>query len=66
MLKRIIQACFLIIGGTLGMFLIPKLLILLDANDISYINNPYVTAILGALIFYIFTFWSIDHIVHFI
>ena len=40
MLKRIIQACFLILGGTLGMVLIPKLLILVHADDIIYINNP--------------------------
>lgn len=66
MLKRIIQACFLIIGGTLGMFLIPKLLILIKANDITIINNPYVTAILGALIFFLFIFWSVDHVVNFI
>ena len=26
MLKRIVQACFLIIGGTLGILLIPELL----------------------------------------
>ncbi|WP_050613608.1 PIN/TRAM domain-containing protein [Bacillus testis] len=66
MLKRIIQACFIIFGGTLGMFLIPKLLILINADDINYINNPYVTAILGAIIFYIFTFWTIDYVVNFV
>ena len=36
MLKRIIQACFLIVGGTLGMFLIPELLNVIHANDIDY------------------------------
>ncbi|WP_042353219.1 PIN/TRAM domain-containing protein [Bacillus massiliigorillae] len=66
MLKRIIQACLLIIGGTLGMILIPKILILINADDINYINNPYVTAILGAIIFYLITFWSVDYVLNFI
>ncbi|MGM9923044.1 MAG: PIN/TRAM domain-containing protein [Bacillus sp. (in: firmicutes)] len=66
MLKRIIQACLLIIGGTLGMILIPKLLVLFGADDIIFINNPYVTAILGAIIFYLISFWSVDYILNFI
>ena len=66
MLRRILQACFLIIGGTIGAMTIPRLLTLMGANDIAFINNPIVTAILGALIFYLFTFWFIDYIVNFI
>jgi uncharacterized protein YacL len=66
MLKRIIQACFLIIGGTLGILLIPELLTVLHADDIAIINNPYVTFILGAIIFYLLTFWAIDYVVDFI
>lgn len=34
MLKRIVQACFLIIGVTLGIFLIPDLLKLISLDDI--------------------------------
>ncbi|MGN1385170.1 MAG: PIN/TRAM domain-containing protein, partial [Bacillus sp. (in: firmicutes)] len=63
MLKRITQACLLIIGGTLGMVLIPKLLMLIGADDINYINNPYVAALLGALIFYLITFWTVDYVI---
>ncbi|WP_110925979.1 PIN/TRAM domain-containing protein [Bacillus massiliglaciei] len=65
MLKRIIQACFLIVGGTLGIFLIPELLILLHAEDMALINNPYVSVLLGAIIFYFITFWAVDYVVHF-
>jgi uncharacterized protein YacL len=65
MLKRIIQACFLIIGGTLGIFLIPDLLILINFDDIPLINNPYVSAISGALIFYLITFWAVDYFTNF-
>src|SRR3954466_7962644 len=66
MLKRIVQACFLIIGGTLGILLLPELFKLLHINDIPLINNSYVTAILGAIIFYLITFWAVDYVFNFI
>lgn len=66
MLRRIIQACFLIIGGTLGIFLIPDLLALMNAGDMTLINNPYVTAVIGALIFYLLTFWAVDPVTNFV
>ena len=53
MLRRIVQVCFLIIGGTLGLFLIPDVYQLFFTNDIPLINNPYVSVILGSLIFYL-------------
>ncbi|PLR96342.1 PIN/TRAM domain-containing protein [Bacillus sp. T33-2] len=66
MLRRIIQACFLIIGGTLGIFLIPDLLLMLNLEDIPLINNPYSSAVLGALIFYLITFWAVDYVTGFV
>ncbi|MCM3588471.1 PIN/TRAM domain-containing protein [Mesobacillus maritimus] len=66
MLRRIIQACFLIIGGTLGIFLIPDLIWLIELENISFLANPYVSAILGALIFYFITFWAVDYVTNFI
>ena len=65
MLRRIVQVCFLITGGTLGLFLIPDLFNLANI-DIPLINNPYVSVILGSIIFYFITFWAIDHVVNFI
>lgn len=64
MLKRIVQACFLILGGTLGIFLIPELLKLLKLDGVALINNPYISAIIGAIIFYLITFWAVDYIVN--
>ncbi len=66
MLKRIVQACFLITGGTLGILLIPQLLSLLNMDNIPAINNSYVTVILGAIIFYLITFWAVDYVIDFI
>jgi len=66
MLKRLVQACFLIIGGTLGIFLLPALFKLFNLHDIIFLNNSYVTAILGAIIFYFITFWTVDYVVGFV
>ncbi|MBL4950960.1 PIN/TRAM domain-containing protein [Neobacillus sp. YIM B02564] len=66
MLKRIVQACFLLIGGTLGILFLPKLLNVAGMGDLSLINNSYVTAILGAIIFYLLTFWAVDYVLNFI
>ena len=66
MLKRIVQACFLIVGGTLGIFLLPELLTVINLDDITLINNPYMTAIFGAIIFYIITFWAVEYVVNFV
>src|SRR5947207_1021247 len=66
MLKRIVQACFLITGGTLGILLIPDLLSMLKISDNLIINNSYVSAILGAIIFYLITFWAVDYVIGFI
>ena len=65
MLRRIVQVCFLIIGGTLGLFLIPDLFNL-TSIDIPLINNPYVSVIAGSIVFYFLTFWAIDYVVNFI
>jgi uncharacterized protein YacL len=66
MLKRIIQACFLITGGTIGIFLSPDFMALLNIESIPVINNPYISAIFGALIFYLITFWAVDYFTNFI
>ena len=66
MLKRIVQACFLITGGTLGILFLPQLLVLLHLNDSQLINNSYVTAILGAIIFYLISFWAVEYVIGFI
>jgi uncharacterized protein YacL len=66
LLKRIVQACFLIIGGTLGILLIPELLKLMNMNNIPIVSNSYVAAILGAIIFYLITFWAVDYVFEFI
>ncbi|MDQ0247676.1 uncharacterized protein YacL [Bacillus fengqiuensis] len=66
MLKRIVQLFFIITGGTLGVFFIPELIDLLNMQGITFLEKSYVHAVLGALLFYIVTFWVVDYVVNFI
>ncbi|WP_071458918.1 PIN/TRAM domain-containing protein [Bacillus massilinigeriensis] len=66
MLRRIIQACFLFTGGTLGIFLIPDLVTLINLEDVPLLVSPYVSAVLGAIIFYLITFWAVGHVTNFV
>jgi len=66
MLRRIVQVCFLIFGGALGILLIPDIFELFQWDDNIFLNNSYVTATLGAIIFYFITFWAVDYVVNFI
>ncbi|MBO9131067.1 PIN/TRAM domain-containing protein [Bacillus sp. 165] len=66
MLKRVVQIFFLIVGGTLGIFFIPKVVNLLNVGSIGWLEESYVRAIIGAAILFITTFWLVDYIVHLI
>lgn len=63
MLRRMVQLFFVILGGTLGIFFIPELFSLLNIGDIPFLTKPYTVAILGAIIFFILTFWLVDYVV---
>ena len=65
MLKRIIQILFLLIGATVGIILLPNVFGLISFLDNPWINNPYVAAIAGALIFLILSFLFADLLVNF-
>ncbi len=66
MLRRIVQAIFIILGGTLGLFVLPELFHLLKLPEARLLYNPYTTTVLGAIIFYLLTFWAVDYVVNFV
>jgi len=66
MLTRFVQVVFLLIGSILGIMFLPVLYEWIGIDHILLLNNPYVSAILGAIIFYIMTFWAVRHVVNFI
>ncbi|MBZ8125550.1 PIN/TRAM domain-containing protein [Bacillus thuringiensis] len=66
MLKRIVQLFFLVIGGALGIYLIPKVINVLDIGTVPLLEGSYVRAIIGAIILFLTTFWLVDYIVQLI
>lgn len=66
LIKRIIQLFFLSVGGMLGILFMPQLLELMNMQDIPFINTPYTLAVLGAIIFFVATFWLVDYVVNWI
>lgn len=66
MIKRIVQLFFIVIGGALGIFLIPKIIDVLNIGPDSWLSLSYVRAIIGAIVLFLATFWVVDYIVRFI
>ena len=66
MLKKVVQASFLLTGGTLGVLFLPHLFKLFSFTSNPFINNPYVSAILGAVILFILSIFLTEPIVNFV
>lgn len=66
MLRRVVQVSFLLMGGTLGVLFLPQLFDLFTFSSKAIINNPYVAAITGAVLFFTLTFFLITPVVNFI
>lgn len=66
MLKRVIQFAFLLIGGALGLVFLPPLYEFINLSSNPWINNPYVSVILGAVLLFILSFSLSDYCVRFI
>ncbi len=66
MLKRIVQAFFIILGAVVGIFIIPELFLLLNAKDIPFITNAYSSALIGAFVFFIIGKWCTGYVVNWV
>lgn len=56
MLKRFIQIAFLFIGGAMGLVLLPPLFDLIHLSSNPWINNPYVSVAVGAIVLFALSF----------
>lgn len=63
MVKRIVQLFFLAVGGTLGAMFLPDLFQLLNVSDLPLLHHSYLLALLGAVLFFLLTFWLVDYVV---
>ncbi len=66
LLKWIIQIAFVLIGGTLGLLFLPHLYELINLSQIPWINNLYVSILIGAVLLYVAALFLTDYLVHFI
>ncbi|MFD1850730.1 PIN/TRAM domain-containing protein [Oceanobacillus bengalensis] len=66
MLKIIVNLFFVILGGTAGFIYVPEIIYLLDFTDVSWVASPYLGMILGAIIFFLISYWIAGYIVGFL
>lgn len=66
MLKRIIQIAFLFIGGALGFVFLPPLYEIINLSSSPWLNNPYTSVAIGALLLFLLSFSLSDYCVKFI
>ncbi|MFZ4454366.1 PIN/TRAM domain-containing protein [Salibacterium aidingense] len=65
MLKRIVQLFFILAGATLGFIFIPEFISLLNYSSMpDWLGNPYIGAVIGAVLLFVATFWMADYIVN--
>lgn len=62
-MKKIIQIAFLLIGGALGLIFLPPLYELLHLSSNPWLDNPYVSVALGALLLFTLSFAVSDYFV---
>ena len=65
MLKRIIQVLFLLIGATVGLIFLPYVFELIPMIDNPWINNAIVSAVIGAIVFFLLSLLFADTLVRF-
>lgn len=65
MLRPIIKIMFLLIGATVGILLLPSAFELIPLFDNPWISNPYVAAIVGALVFFLLSLLFVDSLINF-
>ncbi|KGR79771.1 PIN/TRAM domain-containing protein [Ureibacillus manganicus] len=63
MLKGIIQFAFLFIGGALGFVFLPPLYELINLSSNPWLNNPYVSVVIGAILLFVLSFALSDYCV---
>ncbi len=65
-LKKIVHLFFVIMGGTVGYLYIPDIVNLLDITNANWVSSPYAGTIIGAIIFFLISYWLGDYIVGFL
>jgi len=64
-LTWIIRITFILIGGTLGLLLLPQLYELINLSPNPWLNNTYVSVLIGAIILYVLALFTTDYLINF-
>ncbi|GLC89993.1 PIN/TRAM domain-containing protein [Lysinibacillus piscis] len=65
-MKRFVQIACLLIGGALGLVVLPPLYELLHLSSIPWLDNPYISVAIGALFLFTLSFGFSDYLVKWI
>lgn len=63
MLKKVFQVAFLFIGGALGLYLLPPLYAFMNLSSHPWLNNPYFSVAIGAVLLFVLSFALSDYFV---
>ena len=66
MLKKGLQIAFLFIGGALGFVFLPPLYEFMNLSSNPWLNNPYISVIIGAVLLFVLSFVFSDFTAKFI
>ncbi|MFC4025693.1 PIN/TRAM domain-containing protein [Oceanobacillus longus] len=62
MLNKVVHLFFIILGGSVGYLYVPELIRILNFTDSEWVSSPYLGMIIGAIIFFILSYWLADYI----
>ncbi|WP_087975022.1 PIN/TRAM domain-containing protein [Oceanobacillus rekensis] len=66
MINKVVHLFFIVLGGSIGYLYIPELVRILNFTDSGWVSSPYLGMIIGAIIFFILSYWLADYIVDFL
>ncbi|WP_405098307.1 PIN/TRAM domain-containing protein [Oceanobacillus sp. FSL H7-0719] len=65
MLKKLVHIFFVVLGGTIGFVYIPVIVEFFNLQNVEWLTNPYLGMALGAIIFFLISYFLADYIVNF-
>jgi len=65
-MKKIVHLFFIISGATVGFLYIPALFDLMNFMNAGWLTSPYLGMVIGAIIFFLISYFVADHVVHFL
>lgn len=65
MFRKVIHSFFVISGGTLGFLYVPTIVEMMNLTQFTWLQNPYVGMVLGAIILFLLSYFTAGYIADF-